>query len=108
MNMNQFLQGFGRLQQGVTTGRHLAETGANGQNQIRLSHTLGQSRADANAHITGILGMVVVEGVLKTECVGNRQLPVFSEALERLGSLYRPPPTTANDQGLLSRQQEVS
>jgi hypothetical protein len=50
--------------------------------------------------------MVVVEGVLEAKGVGHRQLPVFSEALQRGGGLRRPAAAAGDHQRALARQQQ--
>jgi hypothetical protein len=84
---------FRGLQQGVASGGHLAQAWADGHNQIGIANTLRQTWTDANAHITGIQRVVVVERILKAECIGHRQVPVFGKALQRLRGLRCP--TTA-------------
>ena len=96
MNVHQGLTGLGRFEQGVAASRHLAQPGANGNDQIAFFDALGQLGVDANAHITGVQRMVVVESVLKSERVAHGQLPVFSKPLQGLGCLHRPA-TTARD-----------
>ncbi len=108
MNVHQRLLRLGGLQQGVAAGGHFAQAGADGQNQIALAHTLRKFGVDANAHITRVLGVVVVECVLKTKGIAHGQFPVFSKTLQGLRGLRRPATATGNHERAFGRQQHFA
>ena len=85
-----------RLQQRIAAGRHLAEPGADGEDQIGFADAPRQLRIDADADIARIERMVVVEQVLEAKRAADRELPAFGEALER-HARRRVPAAAADD-----------
>ena len=108
MDVHQRLLRLGGLQQGVATGGHFAQAWANGQNQITLTHTLREFGVDANAHITCVLGVVVVECVLKTKGIAHGQFPVFRKTLQGLRGLGCPATATGNHERAFGGQQHFA
>ena len=108
MNVHQLLFRPRCFQQRVATGRHLTEPRTNGQNQVTVLDARGQLGVDANAHITGIQRVVVVESVLKPERVAHRQHPALGKALQRLRRLDRPTTATGDHKRPLGLQQHLA
>ena len=100
MDVHQLLFWAGRFDQGVAAGCHFTQTRADGNDQVAGFHTSCQRRIQTNANIAGIKRVVVVKRVLKAKGIAHRQLPVFGETLQRLGSLRCPTAAAGNHQRL--------
>ena len=96
MDMHQLLARARRVDQGVAPGGHLAQTRADGQDQIAFANALCQFGVDTDTHVTRVERMVVVKRVLKPKGVAHWQFPVLGKALQCLGGLHRPATATSN------------
>ena len=86
----------------VGLARNLGETSAEQEQQICFLNRLAQDWIDADAHIAGVVGMLVVEQLLATEGAGHRQARRFRESRQaRRGG--RVPRRAANDREGLAR-----
>src|SRR3546814_11261627 len=72
------------VEQRVATGGHLAEPGADHDQQVAVAHPGGQLRVDADADMAGIVRVPVVEMVLAAERSTDRQRVRLGEPSERI------------------------
>jgi hypothetical protein len=79
MDVDQRLLGNRHLEQRVAAGRHLAQAGADHQQDVGLLHARGQGRIGADADMAGIVPVRVVHQVLAAEGGADRQSVGFGE-----------------------------
>ena len=81
MDMDQFLSGLGRLEQGIATGGHFTQARTQGNDEVTAFNATRQCRVDANAHVPGVQRVVVVKRILETKSIAHRQLPRIGKTL---------------------------
>ncbi len=108
MQVHQRLGRTRRLDQRIAAGRHLAQPRADRDQQVGLAHPLRQLRIDADAHVTGVVGMAVVEQILEAEGTRHRQLPGLGEALQCQARRRVPAAAAGDHQRALRGQQPLA
>ena len=98
MHVDEFLVRIGAFDQRIVRRRHFAETPANQENKVCLLDVSGKFRVDADAAITGIAWMLMVEQRLTPERAANRKRPAFQGQAQLVDSVAVPARAAANDE----------
>ena len=106
VDVDQLLGRLRCLQQGVAVGRHLTQAHTQRNDQVGVSHTGGQRGVGADAHVSSVLGVPVVKGVLKPPGTGHGKLPVLGKALQGPRCLGVPARTASQHDGALRLHQQ--
>ena len=98
MHVHDLLPRARRHDEPVAAGRHLAEPGADDQQQIGVAHPLGELRIDAEPEVAGIAGVGVVKTILAAERRRGGERVGLDEPGEVLARPRRPATAAGDDQ----------
>ncbi len=108
MHVDQRLVWHRCRQQGVARSRHFAQARSEREHQVGLADALGKLWIDADADITDVIGVAVVEHILGAECAGDGQVVRLDEALQVVARGFGPARATDDDNGALRTAQQPS
>src|SRR3546814_7168911 len=91
----------------VAAAGHLAEAGAEQDQQVALADPRRQPRIDADADVAGVAGMLIVEIVLAAEGYGHRQPRGRRQGLQLRLGLGAPAAATDDDERPLRARQSL-
>ena len=94
VNMHQFLGWAWHIEKRVRARSHFTQTRANGNDEIGITHPLGECRVESDANITAIIRMPIVQQILPAERAGSRQVVRFDESAYVVTGLARPATAT--------------
>ncbi len=86
MHVNQALLRTRRFYQRIAAGRHFAQARPDRQYQIGVHNACGELGVDANADVTRVIRMTVIEQILEAECACHRQSIYFGKMTHRLAA----------------------
>ena len=98
VHMDQVLLGNRYPKQGVRIGGHVAQPGAQRQDQVGVHDQFLQRSIHAEAHVADVLSVAVVQHVLPAERTGHRKIPCAGKTAQVVGGLVGPAAATHDDE----------
>jgi hypothetical protein len=95
-------------EQVVAAARHFPESRAYGQDQVRAAHALAQRRVDADADVTAVIRMAVVEQILPAETAGGGKIVRFDKRTNVVACCGRPVTAAQDDERLLRLREQLA